>query len=133
MSTEPATVELDRTVPLPYTGHKSHYIYTSDDIKELYDVDSGIYQLTEAVSSSGMSLKYRLTEDELGWLDFVRGHYQIAEYIGDNMEDDVLTIDCVMEMSKALDDDCKGAGKAIMLSDDTSLQTLLFWLYTDQE
>lgn len=96
--------------------------YTSEQIlqnKEMYDI-------LENVCSSGIGIKYKLTESELGWLDFVRNKYSIAEYINTNMTDGIL-------LSKALDDDCKGAGKATCLSDDTALQKIFFFCYSEYE
>ncbi len=74
-------------------------------------------------------MKHRLTAGEIQWVDFVRGRYSIADYIDDNTDDNILTIDS--EVSKALDDDNKGAGKAVCLSDETALQKILFWVYSE--
>ena len=101
-------------------------IYKSDYILSLDD----LYDIQEQVCCFGSSIQYQLTDDELGWLDFIRGKYCIADYIADNMTDDgVVTID--NDISKSLDDDCGGWGKATMLSDDTALQKLIFWVYED--
>ena len=101
-------------------------VYTSDEILNMED----LYDIQERVSSFGLSVKYQLTDDEMGWVDFVRGRYSIADYIDENTdENNVLSID--MWVSKALNDDCKGFGKAVCLSDDTALQKILFWVYME--
>lgn len=102
-------------------------IYHSNEILEM----ENLYEIQEQVSSFGLTVKYQLTPDELNWVDFVRGRYSIADYIDKNTEDDVLTID--IEVSKALDDDCKGAGKATCLSDKTALQKIFFWVYQEKD
>ena len=88
-------------------------------------------------------LKYKLTEDEWGWMKFVRGRYSIADYIDSNTEDGITTFDAI-EFSVALDDDwngggkavmlsaCGGCGKAVMLSDDTALQAIFFCGYDEE-
>lgn len=101
-------------------------IYTSNEILQSED----LYEIQEIVGSFGLSIKYQLTLDELKWVDFVRGRYSIADYIDKNSnENNVLTID--LQVSKALDDDCGGFGKAVCLSDNTALQKILFWVYQE--
>ena len=92
-----------------------------------------LYDLQDTFGSSGIQFKYQLTESEQGWVDFVRGKYSIADWIDANTDGDILTFDCPITMSKALDDDCGGAGKGVCLSDDTALQKLFFWLYEDTD
>lgn len=94
-------------------------VYTSKEILEAND----LYELQEEVV-----IKYEMTGDELQWLDFVKGRYTIADYLLDNLEENTVTIDA-SDVSDALDADCEGCGKAIMLSDDTALQRILFWIY----
>ena len=103
--------------------------YSSSEILAADD----LYELQDTFACSGIPFKYQLTADEIGWLDFVRGRYSIADYILETLEDDVMTFDCPFTMSDALDDDCGGAGKAVCLSDDTALQRLFFWLYSQSE
>lgn len=99
--------------------------YTSDEIlaqEELYDIQ-------ERGGSFGEPIRYRMTPGELGWLDFVRGRYSIADYIDANLEDDVLTIDAY-EISRAMDDDdCPYV--PVCLDDSTALAKLCFWLYME--
>lgn len=117
----------------PYIRHTAEYVYTSDDILKMLEGDgSGMMILADAVCSSAIVFNYRLTEGELGWLGLIRGKYQIADYIDAKSDHGVLTISDADEMSRALDDDCKGAGKAVMLSDDTALQAIFFWLHMEQ-
>jgi hypothetical protein len=103
--------------------------YTSEQILQ----NEEMYDISENVCSSGIGIKYILTEGELGWLDFVHNKYSIAEYINSNMTDGILTIQDSFELSKALDYDCKGAGKATCLSDDTALQKIFFFCYSEYE
>ena len=85
-------------------------------------------------------INYKLTEGEWGWVEFITGKYCIADYVRKNTVvdkngDRIFT--CYPdEMSKALDDDNAGWGKATMLGDDTALQMLFFLCYredTDDE
>lgn len=90
--------------------------------------ESQLYDIAEKISSFGMQYKYKMTPGELGWLDFVRGRYSIADYIDKRLDGDVVTLDD--GLSQALDDDCEGAGKAVCLSDDTDLQAIFFYSYS---
>ncbi len=105
-------------------------MFSSNQILAMDD----LYQIQDQ-GSSGIPIEYQLTTGEIGWVDFVRGRYSIADYIDQHTSlwhgVTVLTIDDTMEMSQALDDDCGGAGKAVCLSDDTALQKLFFWLYSE--
>ena len=78
-------------------------------------------------------IKYKLTLKEYGWLKFVRGRYSIADYIDANTDKYGVSIFDMFEFSKALDDDCKGFGKAVCLSDDTALQKIFFYGYIEGE
>ena len=89
--------------------------------------ENELYDIQEKICSFGSTVEYRLTEDELGWLDFVKGRYSIYDYLVDRMVDDVVTLDG--DLSQALDDDCDGFGKAVCLSDDTDLQAIFFYCY----
>ena len=104
-------------------------IYTSEEILNSDD----LYDLQE-MASSGIPINYQMTKDEIGWFDFVKHAYVITDYISDNSDGNfLLTIDDIETMSKALDDDCGGFGKAVMLSDETALQKIFFWLYQESE
>lgn len=74
--------------------------------------------------------QYRLTDDELGWLDFVKGRYCIYDHIMDNCtvdDDGHLWYNVnVFDMSVALRDDGL-QHKAVCLSDYTSLQAIFFY------
>ena len=101
-------------------------MYTSKQIlkmDELYDIQER--------AGNGVSVKYWVTDDEIGWLDFVRGRYSIADWMDENMIDGVLSIESI-GLSDALDNDCGGFGKAVCLSDETALQKLFFWCYIDE-
>ena len=69
--------------------------------------------------------KYKLTEAELGWLQFVKGRYSIYDHLANNMNDGVYTVDTLGMSEALLDDgiDCK----AVCLSDDTALQAIFFY------
>ena len=100
-------------------------IFTSDEIL------NGNENMLDDYNSLIGYMKYKLTPDELGWLKYIRGKYSIADFIDKNMDKNgVLTID-FEEMSKALDDDNDGAGKATMLPDDTALQKIFFLTYQE--
>ena len=96
------------------------HIYTSDElekIKETYELES----ITEQCC-----FKYRLTEGEQGWADFIGDRYVIAEYIANNTDEDgVVTLD-VCEISDALTAD--GVDRAPCLSEDTQLQRLIWFI-----
>lgn len=102
-------------------------IYTSDEILAMDD----LYGIQDKVMCSGLEIKYQMTEGEIKWYHFINGKYSIADYIHNNSVINengfILTINS--EMSKYLDDDCKGLGKAVMLSDDSALQKIIFWVY----
>ena len=108
---------------------------TAIDIKQSSEILAAedLYTIQEKFCCCGQTFSYQLTESELGWLDFVRRKYSIADWIDENRNGDILTFDCPENMSKALDEDCENAGKAVCLSDDTALQKLFFWLYSETE
>ena len=104
--------------------------YTEKEILE--DVDC-----PDFADDFGMhgGIKYQLTEDEQQWLDFVRGRYCIADYIDNNTKggrNHGITTFNAAEMSRALDADCAGLGKAVCLSDDTALQKIFFYGYQEE-
>ena len=108
-------------------------IYKHDDIQKMLNVDSEPWELMEL--SEKFPIKYQLTEGEEEWLfNFVRGRYSIADYLINNGNEDddgnfIVTID--YDFSMVLDEDCNVAGKAVMLSDDSSLQTIFFYNYCE--
>jgi len=104
-------------------------IYTSDEILEAED----LYDLQE-MASSGIPIYYEMTQGEIIWYNFILNKYSITEYITENTNGEfILTIADTEEMSKYLDYDCKNAGKATMLADDSALQKIFFWLYQEEE
>ena len=98
-------------------------LYTSEEILSKDD----LYKLQDSFSSLGVPFKYKMTESELAWLDFVKNRYCIADWIASNLKDDVLTFDCPVSLTEAIELDGMN-NKAVMLSDDTALQRLFFWL-----
>ena len=102
-------------------------VYTSDDILSADD----LYGIQDK-ASLGIAFKYQLTSGELGWLEFAKGCYSIADVIYNKLDNDgVLLFDNCDDFSIAMDEDCGGAGKAACLSDDTALQRILFWIYSE--
>ena len=103
------------------------------DVKQSEDILAAddLYNLQDSFCTYGDSFTYQLTPGELEWLEFVRGRYSIADWIDDRLNGDLLTFTTPESMSRALDDDCLGAGKAVCLSDDTALQKLFFWMFSD--
>ena len=94
-------------------------IHTSESLKALdNDYENYHYQLEDGE-------KYLLTDDELGWLDFVRGRYAVADHLINNMVDGVYTMD-VYGLGEALDETGMFP-KAVCLSDDTALQAIFFY------
>lgn len=99
-------------------------MHTSQEILERED----LYDLQDSFSSSGTPFKYQLTKGEYEWAKFIRGKYCISDFVLDNTDEDlVLTFNCPYELSEALLNDGM-SHKAVMLSDDTALQKLFFWL-----
>ena len=94
-------------------------IHTSESLKaQDGDYENYHYQLEDGE-------QYRLTEDELHWLDFVRGRYSIADHIDQNTTDGIYTMD-----SYGLGEALGETGmfpKAVCLSDDTALQAIFFY------
>lgn len=73
-------------------------------------------------------IQYQLTGDELVWLEFVTGRYDIADVIRENMTGSgVLTVDSYA-FSKAMDQDTANSGGfAACLGRDTAL-ALILWV-----
>lgn len=102
-------------------------IYTSEMI---LDDDGTIFEIQEKICSHGSDIQYQLTPDEMQWLVFINGRYSIADYLMKNVVEDNIVI-LNDDLSRALDDDCEGYGKAVMLSDDTALQMIFFYCYQE--
>ena len=118
--------------PTPYSSSEVNTLNVHPQVfisSDILDADD-LYELQELGCSAGLSIQYQLTQAELGWLKFVKGRYAIADYISSNMtESGVLTINAY-QLTEAMEADCGGAGKAVMLSDGTALQRICFWLYS---
>jgi len=99
-------------------------IYTSDEILNKDD----LYELQDSFSSSGIPFKYQITEDELQWANFIKGKYCIADFVLNNIDKKgILHFNCPFELIEAIENDGMN-NKAVMLSDETALQKLFFWL-----
>ena len=94
-------------------------IHTNDSLRaQDGDFENYHYQLEDGE-------QYRLTDEELSWLDFVSGRYSIADHITDNLDDGVYTVD-LWGMGEALEADGMFP-KAVCLADDTVLQSIFFY------
>lgn len=99
-------------------------IYTSNQILQSED----LYELQFTFSSRGIPFKYKITEDELQWAKFNKGKYSINDWVLENIDKDgYLIFNCPLELSQCLQVDGINH-KAVMLSDETGLQKLFFWL-----
>lgn len=109
---------------LTYKGvHTSGSLKAQDD-----DGDNFHYQLVDGE-------RYALTDGEQDWLyNWVRGKYVIADHLIDNIECDedeegnnvyVYTVDTLGLGEALTDDQC--FPKAVMLSDDSALQAIMFY------
>ena len=108
--------------------------YTEPQLRTMLDVEFEPWGFI-SVLENGI-IEYQPSKDELGWLDFVRGRYAIADALESGSEEDddgtvTLTID-TYEMSRALEDD-GAAPKAVCLSDDTVLQAICFYGYVETD
>ena len=103
-------------------------IYKSEEILNSED----LYELQESFSSSGTPFKYQLTKGEIEWAKFNKGKYCINDFVLKNTDEkNILTFNCPFELSEALVND-DSPNKAVMLSDETALQKLIFWLHLDE-
>lgn len=104
-------------------------VHTSDALKaQDDDGDNFHYHLDDGE-------RYALTDGEVEWLyNWVRGKYVIADHLIENIECDedadgndvyVYTVDTI-GMGEALTDDGMFP-KAVMLSDDSALQAIMFY------
>lgn len=104
------------------------HIHESDEILSADD----LYDLVENANNL-VPVRYRLTSGELGWLDFVRGRYSIADYVSDNLDDDKVLTFQSDALSRALHDDNGDCCFAACLSEDTALAKIIFWCYQEPE
>ena len=104
-------------------------VHTSDALKaQDDDGDNFHYQLDDGE-------RYALTDGEVDWLyNWVRGKYVIADHLIENIECDeddegndayVYTVDTIGLGDALTDDQC--FPKAVMLSDDSALQAIMFY------
>ena len=98
--------------------------YTSDEILQAED----LYELQDTFSSSAIPFQYQMTKGEIEWANLLRHRYAINDWVLENMDTNgVLTFNDPMDLKEALEADGTHP-KAVMLSDDTALQKLFFWL-----
>ncbi len=98
--------------------------YTSEEILKNED----LYELQSEFCSCAVPFRYKMTESEYEWAKFIEGKYSISDFVLRNTDTDlILSFNCPFELNKALSDDGMSP-KAVMLSEDTALQKLFFWL-----
>lgn len=100
-------------------------IHTSKSLKSQDDpsTDNYHYQLEDGE-------RYLLTDGEAEWLyNWVKGKYAIADHLIENIEEtdqgSVYTIDTLGLGEALTEDQC--FPKAVMLSDDSALQAIMFY------
>jgi len=98
--------------------------YTTDTTSE-----ADLYKIADMVSLSGLTIKYQLTPGELEWLKFIKGRYCIYDYIIKRLDGDIITIDDTI--SAWLDKDNAYCGKATCLSDESTLQKIFWFCYSE--
>ncbi len=99
---------------------KQAKIHTTEKLQALDDEhgDNYHYQLVDGE-------RYKLTDGEVEWLDFVRGRYCIADHVIENMEDNIYTMDTI-GLGQAMEDDGMFP-KIVMLSEDSVLHRIAFF------
>ena len=107
--------------------------FTSDEILEM----ENLYELQDEFSCSEIPFSYEITDGELGWLEFVRGRYSIADWVEENLtciEDEeaeyekyFLKFDNPDKLTECLEEDGI-PHKAVCLDENTALARLFFWL-----
>lgn len=97
--------------------------YTSESILSMSD----LYDLQDSFCGSGIHFQYEPTKGEVEWAYFIRGKYLIADWFFDNFNDGKLVFKSYSDLAEAIEGDGMPP-KAIMLSDDTALQRLFFYL-----
>jgi len=112
-------------------------IYTSKEVLEMFHDDEKMYSLHFIEGYC----HYELTAWEIEWLEFTHSKYAIADYLGNlyrnkliesglNNDDNKSIYIDFWEASRAMNED-DSAGKAVMLSDKTALQALLWMNYIE--
>ena len=96
-------------------------MYTSEQLEQL-DIEQ-----FETITES--TIQYRLTDDEVTWLQWIGRRYAISSHLIDTLSGNTVTIDSY-EIGRALSDD--GLDRAPCLSDDTQLQRLLWYIGPNQ-
>ena len=104
-------------------------LFTSKEILEKDD----LYDLQDSFSSSHIPFQYQLTEDEYQWANLIKDKYSISEFVLKNTDENkILILDDPDRLGQILLEDGI-PNKAVMLSDDTALQKLFFWLSNDPD
>ena len=103
---------------------KKLQLVSSNEILEKDD----LYDLQFSFSCCSIPFQYELTSEEYQWAKFLEGKYAIAHYVLSNLDHNrILTFHDSQFLMQALIDDGI-PHKAVMLSDDTALQRLFYWL-----
>lgn len=112
-------------------------IWTSEEIRDMWDQDDGAMMVAEAVFPTGCPGTYRLTQDEYQALRFIQTWSYTADVLYRACQDEsddfdgsevLLTLDPT-EVGAMLAYD--GVDKLPGLSEDTTLQLLVWLCYTD--
>ena len=99
-------------------------IHTAESLRAQGDeLENYQYQLMDGE-------QYKLSDDELIWLDFVRGRYAIADHFDDNIVDGVYTMDTI-GLSEALWADDTHHTPACLSED--SVLSIIVWYSADTD
>jgi len=99
-------------------------VYQSQEILNLKD----LYDLQDTFCSSCVPFQYQMTDGELQWFQHIKNRYCISDFISANLDNNnILTFDCAENLTAAIENDGI-PNKAVMLSEETALQKLFFWL-----
>jgi len=103
---------------------KGKDLYTSEEILAAPD----LYELQHRFCCLGLTFQYQMTESEMDYVAHIKGAYRISDWILRNSNSTgLITFNRVEDVKGCLQSD-GNPNKAVMLSDDTALQKLFFWL-----
>lgn len=98
--------------------------------KEILEKDE-LYELQDSFCGSGIPFKYMPTKEEIEWAEFIRGKYSIGDWFFNSLNaQNELVFESPGELSEAINNDGIPF-KAVMLSEETALQKLFFWLSSE--
>jgi hypothetical protein len=92
-------------------------VFTSEDLERLE---------FDRLADAGLFL-YKLTEAEIGWIDWAGRRFSVSEYLSDNLDRETRFVEIDVELiAEALAAD--GVDRAQCLSEDTQLQRLIWFI-----